>query len=83
MEAYSPHMAAAVRQQLRQASAQELARLLAYFQHRRGPGLALVEAEAAQRIDLYHHNYFPQLCPPSLQTPSPTPTPIALAAASR
>lgn len=60
-EVYSPHMAAAVREQLRQASATELTRLLAYFQYRRGPGLALVEAEVAERAERQQVNYPPQL----------------------
>jgi len=59
-EVYSPHMEATVRAQLQQEGALELARLLAYFRQRGGPGLVLVEAELRERAQRHPLNYPPQ-----------------------
>jgi hypothetical protein len=59
-EVYSPHLTAAVQAHLQQQGAQELARLLAYFRQRGGPGLALVEAELREREKRHPLNYPPQ-----------------------
>jgi hypothetical protein len=59
-EAYSKRMAVHVRNALRQANGTEFAQLLAYYKVRRGPGLALAEAEQLQREKRHSLNYPPQ-----------------------
>ncbi|MDO7887964.1 hypothetical protein [Hymenobacter cheonanensis] len=59
-EAYSKRMAVHVRRELRQADGARFAELLAYYQQRRGPGLALAEAEATARAQRHQTNYPPQ-----------------------
>lgn len=48
-EQYSPDMAEWVAKQFARTPDKELARLVAYYQQRGGPGLALVLAEQAAR----------------------------------
>jgi hypothetical protein len=50
-EAYSPDMAEWVAKQLARMPEKDLARLATYYQQRGGPGLDLVKAEQATRIN--------------------------------
>jgi hypothetical protein len=60
-EAYSKRMAVHVRRELRLANGKRFAELLAYYQVRGGPGLALAKAEQQLREKRHQVNYTPQL----------------------
>jgi hypothetical protein len=57
-EVYSKRMAVAVRRDLRQANGAEFDQLLAYYQVRGGPGLALAQKELTERQARHTHNRF-------------------------
>jgi hypothetical protein len=59
-EVYSKRMAVHVRRDLRQANGKRFAELLAYYQVRGGPGLALAKAEQQLREERHSLNYPPQ-----------------------
>jgi hypothetical protein len=60
-EVYSKRLAVAVRRELRQADGKRFVELLAYYQHRGGPGLALAEQEATDRAKRQQLNHPPQV----------------------